>query len=92
MVLYGGRKCVMPWELEGDLGPLETEVDLPVEEVIDRMYNIREQVIDVAAANIKRAQTTQSRSYKWVKSIEEESTVEYKTKITEKRPQVVWPL
>ena len=53
----------MPWELEGDLGPLETEVDLPVEEVIDRMYNIREQVLDVAAANIKRAQKIQSRSY-----------------------------
>ena len=28
-----GRECVMPWELEGDLGPLGTEVDLPVEEV-----------------------------------------------------------
>ena len=63
MVLYGGRECVMPWELEGDLGPLETEVDLPVKEVIDRMYNIREQVLDVAAVNIKRAQKIQSRSY-----------------------------
>ena len=63
MVLYGGRECVMPWELEGDLGPLETEVDLPVKEVIDRMYNIKEQVLDVAAANIKRAQKIQSRSY-----------------------------
>ena len=63
MVLYGGRECVMPWELEGDLGPLETEVYLPVEEVIHRMYNIREQVLDVAAANIKRAQKIQSRSY-----------------------------
>ena len=53
----------MPWELEGDLGPFQTEVDLPVEEVIERMYNIREQVLDVAAANIKRAQKIQSRSY-----------------------------
>ena len=52
----------MPWELEGDLGPLETEVDLPVEEVIDRMY-IREQVLDVAAVNIKRAQKIQLRSF-----------------------------
>ena len=60
MVLYGGRECVIPWELEGDLGP---EVALPVEEVIDRMYNIREQVLDVAATNIKRAQKIQSRSY-----------------------------
>ena len=63
MVLYRGRECVMPWELEGDLGPLQTEVDLPVEKVIDRMYNIREQALDVAAANIKRAQKIQSRSY-----------------------------
>ena len=68
-----GRECVMPWELEGDLGPLETEVDLPVEEVIERMYNIREQVLDVAAANIKRAQKIQSMPstaethLKWVK-------------------------
>ena len=63
MLLYAERECVMPWKLEGDLGPLETEVDLPVEEVIDRMYNIREQVLDVAAANIKTAQKIQSRSY-----------------------------
>ena len=60
-----GRECVMPWELEGDLGPLEDEEDqdLPVEEVIKRMYNIREQVRDVAAANIKKAQKIQARSY-----------------------------
>ena len=55
----------MPWELEGDLGPLEDEADrdLPIEEVIERMYNIREQVFDVAVANIKRAQKIQARSY-----------------------------
>ena len=63
MIMYG-RECVMPWELEGDLGPLENEdQDLPIEEVIERMYNIREQVLDVAAANIKRAQKIQARSY-----------------------------
>ena len=55
----------MPWELEGDLGPLENEEDQerPIEEVIERMYNIREHVLDVAAANIKRAQKIQARSY-----------------------------
>ena len=53
----------MPWELEGDLGALETEVDLPVEEVIDRMYNIREQVLDVAAAKI--ASSGPSPTYCW---------------------------
>ena len=64
MILYG-RECVMPWELEGNLGPLENEEDqeLPIEEVMERMYNIREQVLDVAAANIKRAQKIQARSY-----------------------------
>ena len=48
----------MPWKLDSDLGPLENEGDrdLPMEEVMERMYNIREQVLDVAAANIKRAQ------------------------------------
>ena len=58
-------ECVMPWELDGDLGPLENEEDrnLPMEEVMERMYNIREQILDVAAANIKRAQMIQSRSY-----------------------------
>ena len=76
MTMYG-RECVMPWELEGDLGPLEDEVDrdLPMEEVIERMYNIREQVLDVAAANIKRAQKRQGPTtpntaemhLKWVK-------------------------
>ena len=55
----------MSWDLEGDLGPLENDEDqeLPIEEVIERMYNIREQVLDVAAANIKRAQKIQARSY-----------------------------
>ena len=49
----------------GDLGPLEDEEDqdLPIEEVTERMYNIREQVLDVAAANIKRAQKIKARSY-----------------------------
>ena len=53
MIMYG-RECVMPWEPEGDLGPLEDEGDwdLQIEEVIERMYNFREQVLDVAAANI----------------------------------------
>ena len=77
MTLYG-RECVMPWELEGDLGPLENEEDqeLPIEEVIARMYNIREQVLDVAAANIKRSRqgptmlNTAEMHLKWVKKYE----------------------
>ena len=63
MIIYG-TECVMPWELEGDLGPLEDkeDYDVPIEEEIERMYNIRKQVLDVAAANIKRAQKIQARS------------------------------
>ena len=63
MIMYG-RECFMPWELDGDLGPLENEEDrdLPMKEVMERMYNIREQVLDVAAANIKRAQKIQAMS------------------------------
>ena len=62
-IMYG-RECVMPWELQGDLGSLEDEEDkdLPIEEVIERIYSIREQVLDVAAASIKRAQKIQARS------------------------------
>ena len=43
MIMYG-RECVMPWELDGDLGPLgnEEDMDLPMEEMMERMYNIRE--------------------------------------------------
>ena len=64
MIMYG-RECVMSWELEGDLGPLEDEKDqdLQVEMAIGRMYNIREQVLDVAQANIRKAQKIQARSY-----------------------------
>ena len=64
MIMYG-RECVMQWELDSDLGPLENEEDrdLPMEEVMERMYNIREQVLDVVPANIRRAQKIQARSY-----------------------------
>ena len=64
MIMYG-RPCFMPWELDVNLGPLENEEDrdLPMEEVMERMYNIREQVLDVAATNIKRTQKIQARSY-----------------------------
>ena len=70
MVLYGGRECIMPWELEGDLGPLETEVDLPVEEVIGRMYNIREQPTSKEHKRSSQGPTmpnTAEMHWKWVK-------------------------
>ena len=94
----------MSWELEGDLGQLENEQDqeLTIEEVIERMYNIREQVLDVAAAKIKRAQKIQARSYNtkhcrnafevgekvWRKNL----LWNTKQKSLKKRPQMVWSL
>ena len=60
-----GREPILPWEVEHDLGPLES-VDVPelsLDEVIERMYNLRVQVLDVAAANIKHAQKVQARAY-----------------------------
>ena len=60
-----GREPILPWVVEHDLGPLES-VDVPelsLDEVIERMYNLRVQVLDVAAANIKQAQKIQARAY-----------------------------
>ena len=60
-----GREPILPWEVEHDLGPLES-VDVPelsLDEVIERMYNLQVQVLDVAAANIKKAQKVQARTY-----------------------------
>ena len=55
MIMYG-RECVMPWVLEGDVGPLEDEADrdLPIEEVIERMCNIREQVLEMHLKLVKK--------------------------------------
>ena len=50
---------------DGHLGPLESEnvPELSIDKVIERMYNLGVQVLDVAAANIKQAQKVQARAY-----------------------------
>ena len=60
-----GRELILPWEVEHDLGPLESEnaPELSIDEVIERMYNLQVQVLDVAAANITQAQKVQARAY-----------------------------
>ena len=60
-----GREPIIPWEVEHDLGPLESEnvPELSIDEVIERMYNLRVQVLDVTAANIKQAEKVQARAY-----------------------------
>ena len=94
----------MPCELECDLGPLEDEEDqdLPVEEVIERMYNIREQVLDVAAANItkkhKRSRqcpttpNTTEMHLKWLTRYGGRIHCGIQNRNCSKRAQMVWSL
>ena len=60
-----GREPILPWEVKQDLGPLESDEvpELSIDEVIQRMYDLGEQGLDVAAANIKQAQKVQARAY-----------------------------
>ena len=60
-----GREPILPWEVEYDLGPLEDEnvPELSFDEVIERIYNLQVQVLDVAVANIKQAKKVQARAY-----------------------------
>ena len=60
-----GREPILPWEVEHDLGPLESDdvPELSLDEVIESMYNLQVQVLDVAAANIKNAQKVQARAH-----------------------------
>ena len=60
-----GREPILQWEVEHDLGPIESDdiSELSIDEVIERMYNLQVQVLDVAAANIKNAQKVQARAY-----------------------------
>ena len=60
-----GREPILPWEVEHDLGPLESDEipELSTDEGIQRMYDLPVQVLDVAAANIKQAQKIQARAY-----------------------------
>ena len=54
-----GRKPLIPWQMENDLGPLDMSPELPdftIEETIEKMENLHQQVLEVAAGNIKKAQ------------------------------------
>ena len=60
-----GREPILPWEVEHDLGPLESDEipELSIDEVIERMYNLQVQVLLIVVANIKQAQKVQTRAY-----------------------------
>ena len=53
-----GREPLIPWQMENDLGPLDMFQELPdftIEETIEKMENLQQQVLEVAAGNIKKA-------------------------------------
>ena len=52
--------------MDNDLGPLDMSQELPdftTEETIEKMENLHQQVLEVAAGNIKKAQAHQAKTY-----------------------------
>ena len=60
-----GREPLIPWQVENGLGPLDMSQELPdfIEEAIEKMENLHQQVLEVAAGNIKKAQVHQAKTY-----------------------------
>ena len=61
-----GREPLVPWQMENDLGPLDMSQDVPevsIEEAIEKMENLRKQVLEVAAGNIKKSQAHHAQTY-----------------------------
>ena len=57
---------LIPWKMENDLGPLDMSQELPVftiEETIEKIENLHQQVLEVAAGNIKKVQVHQAKTY-----------------------------
>ena len=60
------REPLLPWQEENDLGPLDMSQEVPqvsIEEAIEKMENLCQQVLEVAAGNIKKAQAHQAKTY-----------------------------
>ena len=61
-----GREPLIPWQMENHLGPLDMSQKLPdftIEETIEKMEYLHQQVLEVAAGNIKKAQAHQAKTY-----------------------------
>ena len=61
-----GREPLIPWQMENDLGPLDMSQEVPqvsIEEAIEKMENLHQQVLEVAAGNIKKAQAHKVKTY-----------------------------
>ena len=60
-----GREPLIPWQMENDLGSLDISQELPdftIEETIEKVENLHQQVLEVAAGNIKKAQAHQAKT------------------------------
>ena len=58
-----GREPLISWQMENNLGPLDMSQEVPdftIEETIEKIKNLCKQVLEVAAANIKKAQAHQA--------------------------------
>ena len=61
-----GREPLLPWQMENDLGPLDMSQEVPqvsIEEAIEKMENLHQQVLEMAAGNIKKSQAHQAKTY-----------------------------
>ena len=61
-----GREPLIRWQMENDLSPLDMSQELPdftTEETIEKIENLHQEVLGVAAGNIKKAQAHQAKTY-----------------------------
>ena len=61
-----GKEPLIPLQVENDLDPLDMSQELQdftIEETIEKMNNLCQQVLEVAAGNIKKAQAHQAKTY-----------------------------
>ena len=61
-----GREPLIPWQMENDQGPLDMSQELQdftIEDTIEKMENLCQQVLEVAACNIKKTQAHQAKTY-----------------------------
>ena len=81
-----GREPLIPWQMENDLAPLDMSQELPdftIEDIIEKMENLCQQVLEVTAGNIKKAQAHQAKTHN---AKHARNDFEVGTKLWEKNP------
>ena len=63
-IMYG-QETLIPWQIENNLGPLDLSQEVPdfTIETIEKMENLHQQVLEVAAGNIKKEKAHQAKTY-----------------------------